>query len=305
MSENGQAKIYEMITDKVVAELEKGNCAWHKPWFGGGMPQNLVSKKEYRGINVFILSMMGYASPYFVSFKQTQDLGGKVKAGEKGIPVIYWKWLDVKEKQSNGTLKDKKIPFLRYYTVFNVEQTEGIDMKKIPSLPVRQFNPIQDAEKIIKEMQNTPTIQHKEARAYYSPSADYVNMPRKELFENEESYYSTMFHELGHSTGHESRLARSEIGLASFKVDHAYSKEELTAEMTAMFLCNHIGMSATWNNNLAYIQHWLRSLKSDPKMLIQAAGRAQKAADYILNVKHETKEDDSKAKEEKPTTIAE
>jgi len=302
MSQNGQETIYKMITDKVVAELEKGNCPWHKPWFGGGMPKNLITKKNYRGINVFILSMLGYASPYFLSFKQAKDLGGKIKKGEHGIPVVYWKWLLIDEKQDNGTTKAKKIPFLRYYTVFNVEQTEGIDAKKIPSIPVIQFNPIQDAEKIIKEMQKAPQIQFKEARAFYCPTADHVNMPRKELFNDEESYYATMFHELGHSTGHSSRLARPEIGLSSFTVDHAYSKEELVAEMTCIFLCNHVGLAKTWDNNVAYIQHWLKSLKSDPKMLILAAGKAQKASDYILNIKHEIEEDANKAQTEKSTT---
>jgi len=295
---NGQDKIYQMVTDRMVSELEKGNVPWHKPWHGGGLPLNLVSKKHYRGINVFILSMLGYASPYFLSFNQVKALGGKVKKGEHGIPVVFWKWFDIMEDQGNGTKKAKKIPFLRYYTVFNTEQTEGIDIKKIPTLPSRQFNPIEEGEAIIKNMPHAPKIEHKEARAYYSPSDDRVNMPKKELFQGDAEYYSVMFHELGHSTGHSTRLNRSEIGLSSFFHDHSYSKEELVAEMTAVFICNGIGLNSTFDNSLAYIQSWLKSLKNDPKMLIAAAGRAQKASDYILNVKSaaEEKEDEDKAK---------
>ena len=129
---SGQDKIYQMVTERMVAELTVGNVPWHKPWAGGGMPCNLVTKREYRGINVFMLSMMGYTSPYFLSFKQIQALGGKVKKGEHGTPVVFWKWLDVTDKQKDGTNKAKKIPFLRYYTVFNVDQTENIDAKKNP-----------------------------------------------------------------------------------------------------------------------------------------------------------------------------
>ena len=149
-------------------------------------------------------------------------------------------------------------------------------------------------------MPNAPKIGHNEPRACYRPSTDEVNMPKKELFEGEAEYYSTMFHELGHSTGHSSRLNRAEVGLSSFFGNHSYSKEELTAEMTAVFLCNGIGLNATWDNSVAYLQNWLKSLQNDPKMLLQAAGRAQKAADYILNVKQEsysTKEEDKEEKE--------
>lgn len=302
---NGQDKIYQMVTDRMVQELEKGNVPWHKPWHGGGLPCNLVSKRHYRGINVFILSMLGYASPYFLSFNQVRALGGKVKKGEHGIPVVFWKWIDIMEDQGDGSKKLKKIPFLRYYTVFNTEQTEGIDEKKIPALPQLDFNPIEAAEGIIKNMPNAPKIEHKEARAFYRPSTDDVNLPRKELFKGEAEYYCVAFHELGHATGHSSRLNRPEIGLASFFHDHAYSKEELVAEMTAVFLCNSIGIDSTWENSRAYIQNWLKSLKNDPKMLIAAAGRAQKAADYILNVKSEKEiEDENKAKEMGEMTTA-
>jgi len=289
MSMDGQAKIYQMVTDRVVEKIEEaikndqGKLPWHRPWFQAGMPMNLVSKKAYRGMNVFLLSMMGHPSPYFVSFKQAGQLGGKVKAGEKGYPVIFWKWVVVGKDQAGNTLdKPKKIPFLRYYTVFNVEQCEGLE-KKVPAIPTRDFNPIEEGEAVFANMKNPPAMTHNEARACYSPSLDTLNMPRRELFDSSEAYYSTGFHELTHSTGHTKRLNRKEVMDGNHFGNHDYSAEELVAEMGAVFLCNEIGIASTFDNSLAYLRNWLQALKDDPKMLVQASGRAQKAVDYIMN----------------------
>lgn len=296
-------KIYDMVTEKVVVEIEKaikaiengeiGIAPWKRPWFQNGIPQNLITKKPYRGMNVFLLSLMGYSSPYFVTFNQAKKLGGKVKTGEKGMPVIFWKWIVVdKDNDGNKLDKPKSIPFLRYYTVFNVSQCEGFE-DKIPQAKIREFNPIQDAERIIEAMPNKPMIKHDEDRAYYSPKLDFVNMPKHELFDSDTEYYSVCFHELIHSTGHQSRLNRKEITEMDGFGSHAYSVEELVAEMGAVFLCNEVGIESTFENSLAYLKSWLATFKNDTKMLIMASGRAQKATDYILNVKYSTNDNDN------------
>lgn len=280
-------KVYEIITNTVIEKLEQGNIPWHKPWSGGAFPKNLISKKEYRGINVFLLAAQGYASPYWLSFKQVKQVGGKVRKGEKSTIVVFWKPVEVTETdKETGEKKKKTIPFLRYYRVFNTEQCEGIDPKKVPTIEVNSdFQPIEACEKTVAEMQDKPNIRHEENRAYYSPLQDFVNMPKKEYFKKEEFYYSVLFHELGHSTGHESRLARKANDGWGFFGSESYSKEELVAEMTAAFLCGiHQIEMETIDNSAAYIKSWLSKLQDDPKMVVLAAAQAQKASDYILNI---------------------
>jgi antirestriction protein ArdC len=159
-----------------------------------------------------------------------------IKKGENGFPVVFWKWIEVEDIDSVSGKKE--VPFLRYYKVFNLEQTERID---IPETPTRGFNPIIRAEKVIHEMPNAPFIEHNESRAYYKPSQDVVNMPKANLFQSDEEYYSTIFHELTHSTGHQNRLNRDEISNISLFGSHDYSKEELVAEMGSAYLCGHCG----------------------------------------------------------------
>jgi antirestriction protein ArdC len=290
-----------MVTERIVTKIqdainaiergEKGLAPWNRPWHQSGIPSNLISKKPYRGINVFLLAAMGHPSPYFLTFNQAKAIGGQVKKGEHGYPVVFWKWLDVNEDENGNKLPQiKKIPFLRYYTVFNVSQIDGID-DKIPTVATRQFNPIQDAEKIIANMPNAPKIENG-AKACYVPSLDIVKMPSKELFQSEQDYYSVAFHELVHSTGHEKRLNRTEVMDSKSFGSHNYSREELVAEMGAIFLCNEIGLDNVFDNSLAYLKSWLGTFKNDVKMLVVASGRAQKATDYILNTKHEAKSEE-------------
>lgn len=274
-------KVYEIITEKIIEQLEQGTVPWHKPWIGSGSPKNLVSKKEYRGINVFLLSCSKYGNPYWVSYKQAKQLGGTVKKGEKSTIVVFWKQIKVDDKDNEG--KQKTIPLLRYYRVFNVEQCKGFE-NKVPELDIKQnFQPLEQCETVLDNMQNKPDIQFKEPRAYYHPNHDFVNMPNKESFETPEFYYSVFFHELSHSTGHKKRLDRKTIGDCAFGSEK-YSKEELVAEMGAAYLCGTCGIeNKTIDNSAAYIKSWLRKLKDDVKMVVLAAAAAQKASDYILN----------------------
>jgi antirestriction protein ArdC len=276
--------VYQVITSRIIGLLEKGVVPWQQPWQSTDhAPRNMVSGKPYRGINTFLLSALGYSSPFWLTFKQAQSLGGHVKQGEKGSPVIFWKWLDMENKDTGKT---ERIPFLRYSSVFNVAQCEGIEVPTTGE-PVREHSPVDAAENIVAGMPKRPEIKQGSNRAFYSPARDMIGMPALEQFGTTEHYYSVLFHELTHSTGHETRLNRKSVSRtegtqASFGSD-AYSREELVAEMGSAFLCGHAGIvERTIDNSAAYLASWLNRLKSDPKLVVQAAAQAQKAADFIL-----------------------
>lgn len=279
--------VYDIINLRIIELLEKGTVPWRKPWNAeSNMPKNLVSKKEYQGVNVFLLSSMSYGSPYWLTFNQAKEKGGHIRKGEKSTPVIFWKMLDkVTTDASEEESKNEKMPLLRYYSVFNVEQCEGIDVPE-PEEKVHVFNPIERAEEIISKMPLRPDIQYGGNRAYYRPSSDTITLPPRHTFELPEEFYNTYFHELSHATGHETRLARKSVMETTAFGSNEYSKEELVAEMGAAFLCGHCGIEQqTLENSAAYIQGWLKALKDDRKLLVHAASQAQKSADYILNRK--------------------
>ena len=285
-----KTEIYERINTLIIDQLEKGTVPWVKPWRGAACaPKNLLSGKNYRGVNAMLTSLAAahHGTPYFVTYKQSQTLGGQVRSGEKGLPIVFWNFLPDKSDVEGK----KVIPFLRYYTVFNVAQCDGIEIPKQDDKPL-PFNPVESAEKIVANMPGRPKIEHGGNRAFYRPSDDHVQMPRHEDFKSSSGYYSTLFHELGHSTGHISRLKRPELEQIAAFGSHTHSKEELIAEMTAAFLCAHSDIDNTIQQLAAYIQSWLSVLKDtkNKTWLISAAGKAQKAADYILNQKPESEE---------------
>ena len=288
---------YQVITDRIVAQLERGVVPWQKPWRGGEqMPRNLISGRDYRGVNVFLLHAMSYESPYWLTYKQASELGGHVKKGERACPVVFWKRLQVADMtEPTG---NKAIPFLRYYSEFNVAQSEDIPADKIPvqSVTKREHCPIAAAESIVAAMPKLPEIKHGGGRACYSPSLDCVTMPVPERFQSGQDYYSVLFHELTHSTGHASRLNRKGIsgeeGEWSAFGSTPYAKEELVAEMGAAFLSGQAGIvERTLDNSAAYVQAWLARLKEDRRLIVQAAAAAQKAADFILGKTWEEKEE--------------
>lgn len=259
------------------------------------MPRNLVSKRGYRGVNVFLLHAMMHESPFWLTYNQARELGGHVKKGERACPVVFWKRLQVDDI---GEPTGKKIiPFLRYYSVFNVAQCEDIPPDKIPVLngSKREHCPITEAESIVATMPQKPEIRHGGGRACYSPSFDRVDMPQPETFRSGQDYYSVLFHELTHATGHESRLNRNGVsgsdGEWSAFGSTPYAREELVAEMGAAFLSGHAGIvERTLDNSAAYIQSWLARLKEDKRLIVQAAAAAQKAADFILGRKYDEPE---------------
>ena len=271
-------KVYEIITDRIMKKLEEGTVPWRRPWnASAGLPKNLLSRKEYRGINVFLTGSQGYESPYWLTFKQAKALGGCVREGEKGTPIVYCDTFKKEVVGKDGELAEKQMSFLRYYTVFNMAQVDGVEAPA-SGIVERPFNPIRECEKVVADMPHPPVMkQGVGGRAFYRSSEDVVYMPRAE-------YYSTLFHELVHSTGHETRLNRRPSTERRSFGDEAYSKEELVAEMGASFLCATAGIEdATLDNSAAYIQGWLKALRDDKKLVILAAAAAQKASDYILN----------------------
>lgn len=284
--------IYDIINNRISDMLQQGTIPWRKPWNAqSNYPKNLISKKKYRGVNVFMLACQEYDSPYWLSFKQVQDKGGHIRKGEKATPVVFWKWINRTESDNTTVTSNNKIPLLRYYNVFNINQAEGLAPPE-PEETHNHFDPIETAEQIITAMPLAPEIRHGGNRAYYSPSLDYVQLPQQHTFNTIEEYYSTTFHELAHATGHNNRLARKSILEPSYFGSHEYSKEELVAEIGAAFLCGHSGIeNITLTNSAAYIQGWLKALKNDRTLLIHAAAAAQKAADYILDLKEEAPEE--------------
>jgi antirestriction protein ArdC len=267
--------VYEIVTERVIEALSKGVVPWKKTWIGGAA-KNLVSRREYRGINTFMLGVAPYASCYWATFNQIRAAGGCVRRGEKGSPIVFWK---VYQDQA----QDERRFVLRYFTVFNVEQCDGIVAPEAVRASANASDAIEACERIVSGYKDGPTIEHWQPSAFFCPATDTINMPRRELFVSSEAYYSTLFHELSHSTGHRSRLARSAVTDPNRFGSHAYSKEELCAEMGASFLCAEAGISqATLDNSVSYIAHWLGRLRGDPKMLVMAAAEASKAADRIL-----------------------
>ena len=270
--------IYQAITDRIISELEKGLIPWAKPWISSGGAISHSTGKPYSLLNQI---MLGRAGEY-LTFKQCQDEGGKVKKGAKSSMVVFWKWIEQKDEETDEV---KKIPFLRYFNVFHIDDCEGIKPKYTKELP-NIAKPDEEAERIISDYLKRSGVKltHESGdRAYYQPSTDHVVLPLRQQFKSTAEYYSTAFHELTHSTGHSSRLDRI-TKLAAFGSEE-YSKEELVAEIGAAALNNAAGLETpdSFKNSTAYIQNWLGALKNDKRLIVSAAGKAEKAVDLILD----------------------
>jgi len=274
--------IYEIVTQKIIDLLESGVIPWQTPWrTASGMPRNLVSLRAYNGINFWLLLCRKDSIPFYMTFEQVKSLGGTIRKGEKSTMIVFWKLL----KSEDETEEQKTTPLLRYYHVFNISQTEGIDEKRIPKTDSfdHDFNPVEVADTLIKNWVDCPKIVQGSSFAYYEPLSDLVCIPSPRTFFNDHQYYSTLYHELVHSTGHRKRLGRHERIKDHKFGSQDYSQEELVAEMGAAYLCGLTDIERqTIENNAAYIKSWIRTFKGDSKGLIMAAAQAQKAVDYIL-----------------------
>jgi antirestriction protein ArdC len=271
--------VYERMNDLIMERLNGGEIPWKKPWNDYGAPRNYRSGHVYQGINALLLNMLRFEQPFFLTYKQAQDLGGQVRAKEKGMLIIYAGG-GVNEDKETGD--KKKFSFLRHSTVFNIEQIDGIEWK-LPAKPERELIPNEAAELVCANYlaNGGPALVFEGAEALYRKSKDMVVMPDRQAFHSEPEYYATLFHEFGHSTGHAKRLNRPELVENAGFGTATYAREELTAELTAFFVSGAVGLdiSATVENTTAYLQN---------KPLIKtAASLAQKAANLIRGVQPE------------------
>lgn len=286
---SGQDTIYQMVTDRMVAALEAGTVPWQQGWADAGLPRSMATRKPYRGINVFLLALQGYGSQWWGTYDQIKGLGGQVRKGERGTVVILWKRIRVPDQDSDDPQATKIIPLLRYFKVFNACQADGLPERFYPAKGEAPAE-VADAELIIKDYlarDGAPSLAYDKSSAYYDMRADAIHLPAREAFRDAAHLYSTTFHEMTHSTGHESRLNRP--GVVEF--DHfgssRYGKEELCAQMGASFLAAMTGTDQHFDNSAAYVASWLKTIKGDPKLVVQAAAQAQKSTDYILGTEYE------------------
>ena len=286
--------VYDLVTNTIIERLEQGFIPWKKPWAMQGAARNFISDKPYKGINAMILNGI-YKSPFFLTLKQANSLGGKIKKGSRSLPVTFWSkyythretGAKLTEEQARAIPKNlvKTRSFLKYYRVFNATNITGIEFPRWKPQVISEADRIDRCEDTVRQMPLKPVIRHEGNQAYYAPMADMVTMPDIETFFNTEGYYQTLFHELAHSTGHHKRLKRKTIQEQSRFGSEDYSFEELIAEFTASFVSNTLELqnAQVLENSAAYIQNWLSVLKDDKTMLVRASAFAQKAADWILN----------------------
>lgn len=277
--------VYEMVTERIINQLEKGIIPWRKPWTGiKGGAYNRISKKSYSLLNQMLLKYEGE----YATYNQWESLGGHVRKGEKSEIVVFWKIQPIEETKEDGTKETKRVPILRYFNVFHISQVDGVE--PLTKDDLKSIEPIEKAENVLHDYWSREGIEVKHIggdEAYYSPSRDLIRLPLFDQFTDANEYYSTAFHESIHSTMKESRCNRAEDRkgkLVAFGSED-YSKEELIAEIGSASLMNIIGIetSKTFQNSSAYIQGWLSKLRNDVKFIVSASSKAEKAVNYILN----------------------
>lgn len=290
-----RTNLYEQITNQIIAELEAGRFPWVQPWasakVGIGMPYNAVSDRRYSGINVLTLwgavVSRGLASHAFLTFRQAIALGGNVRRGEQGIGVIYTRRFIPKDERHRADIEGREptggISFLKWFTVFSVEQCEGLPAHICePPPPIPEGLILPQAEALIEATGADFRIGG--PSAFYSPTHDYVQVPRPDSFHDPVNWHRTAFHELGHWVGGPTRLNRDQSGVFG---SVAYGKEELCAELTASFVCAALGITPTVRH-ADYIGSWLSIIRGDDRAILRAASAASKAADYLLAFRPET-----------------
>lgn len=277
-----KTNVCEMVTNRIIEQLEKGMIPWQKPWSGSNKgAYNRISNKPYSLLNQMTLQHTGE----YATFKQWTDLGGHIRKGEKAEQIVFWKIQPIEKENEDGEKVIRQIPILKYFNVFHISQVDGVEPK---SINLNELQPIEEAERIKTEYMKREHIKILEKvtdKAFYSPSLDYIQIPCKEQYQNIEEFYSTLFHEMTHSTGHKVRLDREDVKDCVYFGSENYSKEELCAELGSAFLINKLSIesSKSFNNSTAYIQSWLRVLKNDTHFIVSASSRAEKAVNYILN----------------------
>lgn len=290
-TKNEKSNIYEEITEKIIAALEDGVIPWARPWNAvqHGVFRNAITNRPYRGLNIMLLNLVamlkGFVDPRWLTFRNAAKLGGNIKKGEKGVQVVFWKFFPVQNRLDDGEMdpetdanddqERKVIPFARAYTVFNVEQCEGLDLPALDS----DDREIPETNELAEKILALPVINHGGGRACYTPTTDRIFMPHRATFENLDFYYATAYHEVAHWTGHPDRLSRT---FGKRFGDQNYAFEELVAEIGAAFLGAHTGIPFAEMRHPEYINSWLKILHADSKAIFTAAAKAQNATDFVL-----------------------
>jgi antirestriction protein ArdC len=280
-SEKQSVDVFKIVNDTIISCLEKGIVPWKVPWVEQGIPQNFNTSKPYRNVNIMLLTALGYDKNLFITSKQLEQIGGTITQGSKGHMLSYWNY--DKSKNQNGDHIQWEGPELRYYTVFNVAQCNIPEF----TLPNVQIPPDATAvcEHILEEMPNKPAIEHKKKIKGYDPLTDSINIAIRTAFQNDEEYYAALFHSIIHATGHHSRLNRKDmIQMSEYGWD-AFSHEELVAEIGTAYLLNNAGIIKAIEATDEYLKGWIAKFKTEKYLVLSAASQAQKAIDYILNVK--------------------
>lgn len=274
--------VYEIVTNRIIEQLEKGVIPWQKPWTGvRSGAYNRISNKPYSLLNQMLLTHTGE----YATFKQWTDMGGKIKKGEKSEIVVFWKIQNVEDTKEDGTKEIKQIPLLRYFNVFHISQVEGVEPKEINFSEVKSIDNAEDILNGYVQRENIKMEHTASNEAYYSPIFDLIHLPLKEQFTDIEEYYSTAFHEVTHSTGHKDRLNRLDSSKNASFGSETYSKEELIAEIGSSMILNILGIetSKTFKNSAAYVQSWIKVLKNDVRFIVSASSKAEKAVNYIMD----------------------
>jgi antirestriction protein ArdC len=291
--------LFAEVTGKIIASLEKGVVPWRKSWGFVEPAQNHFSGHKYQGINSLLMLLDDYRTPYFGTMRQINEAGGTVKKGTKATTVYFHDCIfkdkngaRLKEEEARARLKagDKSVkvyPYLRMFSVFNMQDVEGIPIKEVSQIGNADNQPLAVCQDFLTALKIQPRIEVKASdRAYFNPSADRIVMPGLEQFVSSENFYGVLFHELTHWTGHPSRLNRKTLTDAVKFGDTNYSLEELTAELGTCFLCNRWGIStpAMEQDSAAYIGHWLGKLKKDNKFIWDASASAKDAFNYLIEL---------------------
>jgi antirestriction protein ArdC len=286
---NERQDVYTRITDKIIADLEQGVRTWMKPWNAGNTAGRIMrplrhNGQPYSGINILMLwaeaVSQGFNAPIWMTFRQASELGAHVRKGEKGSLVVYANSITRTEPAEGGEESEREIHYMKGYTVFNVEQIEGLnelyyakpEVKTTPALRISHAEEFFQATKA--------DVRYRGDRAFYAAESDYIQMPVIEAFRDAESFYATLAHESAHWTKHSARLDR-DFGRKQWG-DEGYAREELVAELASAFLCADLGITPeVMPDHASYIANWLTVLKNDKRAIFSAASHAQKAVDYL------------------------
>lgn len=274
--------LYQEVTDRIVASIEAGTPPWVKPWsVSDQRPRNAATQRHYRGVNNVLLGLeadiKGYADSRWLTFRQATELGARVRGGEHGTTIVFYKLTAIQEDSADRmAIQTRMVPLLRSFTVFNVAQVDGLPEALTKKPEPTTWDAHAEAEALLYS--TGVEIHHGSSQAYYERAKDVIHLPPRSSFAERGDYYATALHELVHSTGHEKRCGRD---LSNRFGDSAYAMEELVAEIGSAFLCEHCRIDGSLQHS-AYLHAWLQVLKTDKRAIFTASAKAQAAADFVL-----------------------